>query len=413
MNVSADIQKPRVSAATATYDAVVVGAGPYGLSVAAHLLGRGLKIAVFGKPLQFWRDSMPESMLLRSYWWATNLSDPLKRYKLARYFQVQQMTVQDPLPLEVFVDYGLWFQRRAVPDVDETFVAAIQRVGGEFELLLEDERMIRSWAVVMAPGLQYYAYCPEQYSHLPPDLVSHTSAHTSFKHFAGKRVIVIGGGQSALETAAFLYESDAQVDLISRSPLCWLGEHSAEDRRSLLERIRAPMAGIAPGWFNWGLEHAPYTFQMLPRSVKDRLLRGRGRYGPAGSAWLQPRVLGKVGLHEGVMVQNIRAMKKSVALELSSGQVLNAIHIVLATGYRVNVNRLPMLGDGLIARIRTYHDAPVLNNQFESSVPGLYFVGISSVSSCGPLYRFVVGTDAAASRVAGAIAQKIAHVKER
>ncbi len=411
MNVSADIQKPRVSDATTFYDAVIVGAGPYGLSVAAHLLGRGLNIAVFGKPLQLWREHMPEGMLLRSYWWATNLSDPLKKYRLARYFQAHHMAIPDPLPREVFIDYGSWFQRQAVPDVDETFVAAIQRVGGEFELALEDGRVVRSRAVVMAPGLRYYTYSPEQYSHLPPDCVSHTSAHTSFKQFAGKHVVVIGGGQSALETAAFLYESDAQVDLISRGSLHWLAKHSAEDRRPLVERIRRPMAGIAPGWFNWGLEHAPYAFQMMPRSVKDRLLHGRGYYGPAGSDWLQPRVLGKVGLHERVGVQNVRSVKKNVALELSSGHTLKADHIILATGYRVNVKRLPMLGDRLSVRIRTYQDAPVLNNQFESSVPGLYFLGISSLLSCGPLYRFVVGTDAAASRVAGAIARKIAHVK--
>jgi len=405
------MQRPRAAEVAASYDAVVVGAGPYGLSVAAHLIGRGLKIAVFGKPLQLWRDNMPEGMLLRSYWQATNLSDPLKKYRLAAYFQERHMAVPDPLPLEVFVDYGLWFQRQAVPDVDQTFVATIRRVGEGFELVLEDGRVIRSLVVVMAPGLRYYAHCPEQYSHLPPDCISHASAHSSFKRFAGKQVVVIGGGQSALEMAAFLYESDAQVDLVSRSPLYWLEEHSAIDSRPLVQRIRRPMAGIAPGWFNWGLEHAPYAFQMLPRSTKDRLLRGRGRYGPAGSAWLQPRVLGKVALHEGVVVQNVKDTKKSVALELSSGQTLKADHIILATGYRVDVKRLPMLGDRLSARIRTYHDAPVLNNQFESTVPGLYFLGISSVSSCGPLYRFVVGTGAAASRVAGAIARKVAYVK--
>src|SRR5438045_8917987 len=122
MSVSLGVERLQGSVPTAHYDAVVVGAGPYGLSVAAHLLGRGLKVAIFGKPLHLWREHMPKGMLLRSYWWAVNLSDPQKKYTMAQYFQAYGLDALDPLSIETFIDYALWFQKHAVPNVDETYV---------------------------------------------------------------------------------------------------------------------------------------------------------------------------------------------------------------------------------------------------------------------------------------------------
>ncbi|HWC72391.1 MAG TPA: FAD/NAD(P)-binding protein, partial [Gemmatimonadales bacterium] len=147
---------------TAPYDAVVVGAGPYGLSTAAHLKGRGLKVAVFGKPLGLWRDHMPKRMLLRSLWWCTSLSDPRGEFRLERFCRETGNDKSYPLPLEVFVQYGLWFKERAVPDVDETFVERIEgrngrNGGGRFHVTLADGREVWSNAVVMAIGPRPYA----------------------------------------------------------------------------------------------------------------------------------------------------------------------------------------------------------------------------------------------------------------
>ena len=410
MSVSLDIQKPQGSVPTAYYDTVVMGAGPYGLSIAAHLLGRGLKVAIFGKPLSLWSEHMPKGMLLRSYWWAANLSDPQKKYDFTQYFQLHGLEPPDPLPVETFIDYGLWFQKHAVPDVDETYIANIERKEHYFEVFLVDGRVIQCSTVVMAPGLAYYTYRPEEFAHMSADLVTHTSDHFTFDGFAGKRVVVVGGGQSALEMAALLYENGAGVDLVARQVVHWLGGDSMKNR-TIVRKLRYPKAGIAPGWFNWGLENLPYSFHRLPRATKDRLLRGRGRYGPAGAAWLRPRVVGKVTMHEMEEIREMKEVGGSVALTLSRNKTLKADHVVLGTGYRVNISNLSMLHPSLLSRIQTYTNAPVLNNRFESSVPGLYFVGVSSVSSFGPFYRFVVGVDAAARRVASSVAQQVAHIE--
>jgi thioredoxin reductase len=408
--VSLDLQKREGSLPTAHYDVVVMGAGPYGLAAAAHLLGRGLKVAVFGKPLKLWCENMPQGMLLRSYWWATNISDPLKKYDLEHYFKAEGKRPGDPFQIETFIDYGMWFQKHAVPDVDETYIDVIERKGQEYELRLVDGRVVKSQSVVMAPGLAYYVFRAPEFDHMPVELVSHTSDHFTVEGFSGKRVAVVGGGQSALETAALVHESGAHVDLITRSPIHWLSGDSLKNR-SLINQIKYPKAGIAPGWVNWGFEHLPYAFQRLSRDKKDRLLRGRGRFGPAGAGWLKDRILGKVTVHELQHVQEIKEIDGEVELTLSSNETLRVDHVILGTGFVMDIKRLPMLHSSLLDNIETYQGAPILNKGFGTNIPGLYFIGFSSVSSFGPLFRFVVGTDAAARRVAGAVARQVAHAR--
>jgi cation diffusion facilitator CzcD-associated flavoprotein CzcO len=385
----------------------VVGAGPYGLSIAAHLRGRGLEVAAFGKPMQFWREHMPQGMLLRSFWWATSLSDPCGQYTLGHYLREQGQQPVDPLPGTTIAEYGTWFQQQAVPQLDTTYVASVRSEGHHrFVIDLADGRVLYTAAVVMAPGLQYYAARPAQYAQLPGDLVSHTADHRTFDRFAHKRVAVIGGGQSALETAALLHESGVQAHLIHRSPLVWLSAYRMANR-TLIERVRYPKAAIAPGWFNWAFEHMPYTFNRLPQPAKEWVLQGHGRHGPAGAHWLKPRIEGKVMQHALQQPLAVRLVGDRVALTLSDDRVLEVDHVILGTGYRLDIGRLPMLHPALLARVRGSNDAPTLDGWFESSVPGLYFVGFSTLYSHGPLYRFVVGTDAAAQRVATAVARQL------
>lgn len=386
-----------------SYDVVVVGAGPYGLSAASHLLGKGLRVAVFGKPLRLWREFMPEGMLLRSHWWATNLSDPENRYSFGEYLKVSGNKPCYPVPLRLFIEYGDWFQRNAVPRVDETYVARIERVDEQFVLTLDDGRVVLSTAVVMAVGLRYYSNTPPEYGHLPKQFVTHSFEHGSFGRFRGKRVAVIGGGQSAVEYSALLHESGAQVHLLARRQIHWL-DPDRDGQRSWFDRARAPRSSIAPGWKNWALEHFPYLFYRLPERQKDRRTL---KFAAAANDWLKDRILGKVDLNEGVVATDMNVDDGAVDLALSDRRTLRVDHVILATGYKVNVHRLTMLDPALLTEMKVDLNIPVLNHWFESSVPGLYFLGLTSVRAFGPLYRFVAGARAAAPRVADSAARLV------
>jgi len=408
VSIVSEVEKPRRPVSTAQYDVVVVGAGPYGLSAAAHLQEWGLKVAIFGKPLKLWREHMPKGMFLRSHWWATNLSDPDKKYGFEQFFQISQYKKCYPVPIEAFIDYGLWFQKHVVPNVDQTYVISIERRGSQFLLTLADGRMIQSLTVVMAVGLYYYANRPAEYDHMPTELVSHSFEYADFNRFTGKQIVMVGGGQSAVEYSALLHEAGASVDIVARRSIHWLAPDT-DNQRSFIDQVRAPSAGIAPGWKNWVLEYFPYLFQRFPQDRKDRYIQNH--YNAAASDWLRDRIIGKVALHEGQRVEKVREVDNSVELALSNNEVLHADHLILATGYRVDINRLTMLHQSLLPEIQTDMDIPILNSWFESSVPGLFFIGLTSLRSFGPLFRFVVGTKAAAKRVSRAIAKQVAHAR--
>jgi FAD-dependent urate hydroxylase len=383
------------------FDVVVVGAGPYGLSAAAHLLARGLRVAVFGRTLELWRDRMPNGMLLRSHWWATNLSDPRQDHGFERFAREAKRDLRYPVPLQTFIEYGLWFQQRAVPDVDETYVSSIERQDAGFLLTLEDGREVESQAVVMAIGPYHYANRPAPFTGLPAELVSHSSDHRDLSRFKGRDVVVIGGGQSAIEFAALLHEAGAAVQVVSRRPIQWL-EPDRSGTRSTLERILAPDATIGPGWNNWLWDRRPVLFYRLPQSWKDAY---NAMYHSGATDWLRRRVLSKVTLRERRTVTRLDGAHGKLHATLSDGAKVSADHVLLATGYTVDVNSLRMIHPSLRAGIETDRGSPILSHWFESSVPGLYFIGLTSLRAFGPLYRFVAGCGAAAGRVAGAIAR--------
>src|SRR5258706_511030 len=372
-------------------EVTVVGAGPYGLSVAAHLKGAGVETQVFGDAMSFWRDNMPKGMNLRSPLQASDLSDPAGAWSLQAYAKSAGIRLQYPLPLDELVRYGEWFRRHAVGDLVTRRVARIEAGKRGFCLTLADGERIQAGRVVLAMGLANQEYRPDAFAGMPSALVSHTCEHDDLSKFRGKHVAVIGRGQSACESAALLTEAEADTEIICRGPINWLGALTADpeiedDPVWALHRWLSAPSGVGPFPLNW-LNELPGIVHALPRKAK-LWINGRSlRPGVAG--WVRPR-FDDVRVNASRKI--LRAREQGGRIMVETDTWLRGFdHVLLATGYRIDISKLGILTPGLIARIWPENTAPVLSAGMESSVKGLHFVGASAVASFGPLMRFIAG----------------------
>jgi len=380
-------------------EVAVVGAGPYGLSLGAHLNSAGIDTRVFGRPMSFWREHMPKGMKLRSPWAATHIVDPDNLLSLDAYAAVTSLGRPDPLPLEDFVGYGHWFQKTALPDLDTREVERIDACGRGFALTLADGATTRARRVVIAMGLANQEFRPAAFDGLPIDVVSHAADHADFALFRGQHVAVVGRGQSACESAALLCEAGAEVTMICRGDIHWLGAETSGNahRRDLywrLHKLLATKSGVGPFPLNW-VNEQPDTIHHLPANLRAWLNAKSLRAGAAG--WVRPRVA-DVTLAAGRTIQGARQSCAGVTLDLDDG-ARTFDHVLLATGYRIDVAKLGILAPDVLAAVATDDGSPVLDIGYESSVPGLHFVGSTAVRSYGPLLRFVWGAGYAARTV--------------
>jgi thioredoxin reductase len=381
----------------------IVGAGPYGLSAAAHLRAvRQTEVQVFGETMSFWERNMPKGMLLRSPWQGSHISDPERAFSLDAY-RLTGDWLASPVPLDGFVRYGRWFQQRAVGDIDRRTVTRVEQSGGGFQLRLEDGEVWKARRVVVAAGIASFAWRPSAFGGLPSALVSHASDHTAFDAFAGRKVLVVGAGQSALESAALLHESGAEAEVVVRTPaIRWLHRHSWMHTCKPVARLLYAEPDVGQAGVSHLIAH-PGLYRRFPRAVQDRL--GVRAIRPAGAAWLKPRVDG-LPIVTGTTVVSVVPRGGKLLAKLSDGSERSVDHVLLGTGYRIDVARYSFLPEALLNAVRKCGGYPCLDRGFESSVPGLHFVGAPAAWSFGPLTRFVAGTEFVSRSLARRIVDK-------
>lgn len=373
-----------------THQVAIIGAGPYGLAAAAHLRAAKVETCVFGESMEFWESQMPEGMLLRSSWDASHIADPGRASTLDVYSASQDAAVPKPVPLDRFIDYGRWFQKRIVPDLDRRRVGSIEIAPKGFRMVLDDGAFVQVQRVVVAAGIARFARRPAQFSGLPAEFVSHASEHRNLRRFAGRRVIVVGGGQSALESAALLHEVGAEVEVIARQKVHWLDQRARwlKSNANPIRPLLYPPTDVGPPGLNW-IVATPELFKRLPRPLQEKIAYRSIR--PAGAGWLVPR-LRKVRLTSGREIGSARLIGEQMSLDLSDGTKRYADHVILSTGYQVDVTRYEFLGSGLRNALRVIDGYPELTAGLESSVRGLHFIGAPGARSFGPICRFVAGT---------------------
>ena len=387
-------------------DVAVIGAGPYGLSAAAHLRTvKGLETRVFGEAMSFWAQNMPTGMFLRSGWTATHIADPHNALTLEAFQAASGTSFSRPVPLDCFVEYGRWYQQQAVPDLDRRVVARVESASKGFRMEFADGETMRARRVVVATGIGRFAWRPPEFKDLPGSLVSHASEHHDLHRFAGKNVLVIGGGQSALESGALLHDIGAQVEIVARrQKINWLQGvlSTALHYRmgSLVKHLLYAPTDVGPAGMSQ-LMARPELLRRLPRSVQNKLWKRAIR--PAGSRWLVKR-LADVPIRLGCSIRSVSPAGDRVKLRLHDGSERIADHILLGTGYRVDIAKYEFLGPALLNLIERRGGYPVLTKGLETSVPGLHLLGAPAAWSFGPLMQIVSGTRYASAALLRSVA---------
>ena len=346
-------------------------------------------------------------MKLKSEPYATEIAAPRPGYSLAAYCRGQGLPYVNrirPVTLERFIGYADWYTEQLVPGISDVTVTRLTAHPGGFAADFAEAEPVTARQVVIAAGVLPYAFIPAELRHLPSDLVSHSADHRRLDGFSGRRVAVIGAGQSALETAALLHENGAEVRLIMRrQEINWITANPL--RLNRLEQIKRPATKLGEG-YRCAFWNSPGAFRRLPEDM--RVTKARTVLGPGGAWWLKSRVDGVIDTLTGHQVRSAAPSGSGVRLLLDGQQrtSIDVDHVIAGTGFRIDLARLPFLPPDLRARIATLAGYPVLSRAGECTVPGLYFVGAPATVSLGPSERFLAGTHNSVGQLARLVRQR-------
>lgn len=393
-------------------DVAIIGAGPYGLSLAAHLAALGVDYCVFGPSMAFWRENMPPGRLLKSDGNASDLPAP-DAFPIREFLTARGVTfrAEEPIPVEHFHDYGMAFHERHVSSCDTRLVARICRADDGFRLTLDDGTAVAARRAVVAVGVRPFAYTPAEYLALPAERISHSVRYGSVAALAGCRVAVIGSGASAIDVASALNEAGAFPIIVSRRAR--IAFHAPPCKRKLRHRIRRPDTGIGGGWDLWLFANFPHAFHALPETTRLHLIETT--LGAAPGWFMRKKIEGQVPTLTGVTTERIAMEGEKIVFDLvdraGTKSCLKVDHVVAATGFRPDIGRLDFLDPTLRAAIRTAGTAPALSRRFETTMPGLFMIGPVAAPSFGPVMRFVFGAGKTTAPLATHLAGRQARAK--
>jgi cation diffusion facilitator CzcD-associated flavoprotein CzcO len=364
---------------------LVIGAGPYGLAVAAHAQEHGIKTVVVGRPMTFWTEHMPDGMFLRSGpdWHL----DAANVHTFEAFLEERGIAPADidPVPISVFLDYAKWFRDEKRVGVRECLVSTLVHDGQHFQAQLDDGTTITADRVVATPGVRHFQQLPEWADQIAPALGAHTCELTRFEDLRGARVLIVGGRQSAYEWAALAGEHGAErIDIVHR--------HDTPRFARVSWRFVDPYIDQTLTTRGW--------WRSLPSSDQQRISRQFWEVGRLTLEWwLTPR-LADARFHRwpNAHVTTVAQNANTIEVGLSNGERLGVDRIVYATGYAANLPRIPYLHD-VLPDIELTDGFPNLDTAFQTSIPGLYIPGFAATRDFGPFFGFTKGCPAAATLI--------------
>jgi thioredoxin reductase len=390
---------------TTRTDLLIIGAGPFGLAVAAWAGRKGVAYVIAGKPMGFWKENMPAGMLLRSGsdWHL----DPSGECTIDRFREMRPKgnghTGSEPLSLEFYLEYAQWFQEQHRIDVIPTLVHQLDLVDGAgptFRATMDNGDVIVARRVVVAVGFKYFTCLPQALvDRLPPGRFSHTCDLVDFTALNGKRCLIVGGRQSAFEWAALIHEAGAAAVHITH-------------------RHDSPAFAVAD--WSWVMALAERTLDepdwYRRLSAEEQKALGR-RFWAEGrlkiEPWLESRIRQKtiaVWPRTGIVACEERP-GGDLRVQLEPHQIVEVDHIILATGYAVRIDQVPFLRRGnILSRLEVTDGSPALDENFQTSVPNLFITSMAAAQEFGPFVAFTLSARISATLIGRAISSRRARL---
>jgi lysine/ornithine N-monooxygenase len=380
------------SAGTSTR-VLIVGAGPYGISLSYDLYTNRIPFIIVGHPFSLWHEHTIRSMTLRSDINSSQVFDRQNRFSLRGYLtrtydsETAEALISRRIPVEVFRGYAQWILAELPYRPIERKVVRLRQTSEAgsacFLAELDDGTEISADKVVLASGIENHRVLPQCLQALPDHLVLHSWQVGEFESFSGKRLLVVGGGQSAAEVLACLSERN-QLTWIHRSRLIFFAEPINLPRPLFAAVLRLSSA-----------------YYFLPPRL--RRLLGALFVASTITPELKPKVLNKA-------IKRIQGDVSGLKLCLNGSglysPVLNASYdfVIACTGYRYSLGSIGYLEPSLMDRIHVVADGiPKLGYDFSTSVANLYMIGGIAEPTHGPAQRFMMGSKAATLRVSTAL----------
>ena len=377
---------------------LIIGAGPFGVSMAAHAKHLGIDFILVGKSMEFWKTNMPEGMYLRSACdWHL---DPENENTIEKFLSTQNLAPKDvePLSRNFYLSYAEWFMEQKQLTALPVYVDRLDYVSDyHYRAVTDDSDIITANSVVVAVGFKYFKHIPPEFVNIFPEgAYSHTCDLTDMKTLQGKRCLILGGRQSAFEWAALLNEAGADTIYIShrhKSPAFTSSDWSWVN--PLVDNMTDE-----PGWFRNLSEEEK-------NSVSKKLwAEGRLKIEP----WLETRVMKpNVQLLPHTEVVACKKLADD-ALEVvfDSSNTINVDYIILATGYKVMIDHVPFLREGnILSKLLIKNNFPVLDEHFQTNLPGLFITSMSAAQDFGPFFGFTIAVSTSAKLIGKTLSKRM------
>jgi len=359
---------------------MIVGAGPYGVSIANTLWEKGVPFQIAGHAFSLWHHHTHDTMAIRSDWHTSEIDSPSRKYHFGEFlrnhypYEADEL-LKERIPIEVFRNYLKQVERQLPYDIIQEEVISLKHENPRFLLETDGGIQVEAEAVVLATGIGTHRYLPNCLQQLPEEQVVHVWDTEKLSDFRDRSLLVVGGGQSAAESIAHLSPHNQITWLSRREPIFF----------STPINLPEPV-------FDFVLKVSPYYYY-LPEFLRQLFEK---KY---GVSTITP------DLKATVTDPSIHRIFGSVEeLELYSQSGVVHSHkldsdfdaVIAATGYRYRLENLDFIDIDLAGTINTHHQLPTLNVNFETSVPCLFVVGGMAEHAFGPAQRFMIGAGHAA-----------------